>query len=115
MMARPPGHRDDKEVRQCIEEYAHGAKQKDLADKFGVTQPTISYWISTFGAQVMGEKFKFRQQGRPQKKEPSDRDKAIIAAVAQGAKYADLSEMYGITPTRIGAICTLWVGRGYRP
>jgi Mor family transcriptional regulator len=114
-MSRPPGHRDDREIRQCIEEFAHGAKQEDLAAKYGVTQPTISYWVNTFGEKVMGKKFKFRKQGRPQQKEPSARDKDIIAAVAKGTKYAELAAKYGITTARIGAICSLWVGRGYRP
>jgi len=95
MMSRPPGHRDQTEIRQCIEEFAHGAKQKDLAEKFGVSQPTISYWIRTFGDAIMGKKFKFRKQGRPKLKEPSQRDKDILKSVAAGTKYGDVAAHYG--------------------
>ena len=114
MMSRPPGHRDQTEIRQCIEEFAHGAKQKDLADKFGVSQPTISYWISTFGEAVMGKKCKFRKQGRPKLKEPSQRDKDILVSVASGEKYGDVAARYGITHARVWSICNTWVKRGYR-
>lgn len=114
MMSRPPGHRDETEIRQCIEEFAHGAKQKDLAEKFGVSQPTISYWITTFGEKFMGKKFKFRKQGRPQLKEPSQRDKDILVAVAKGEKYSDIAIRYGITSARVWSVCNTWVGRGYR-
>jgi hypothetical protein len=115
MMSRPPGHRDEIEIRQCIEEFAHGAKQKALAEKFGVKQPTISYWLHRFGKKFMGPKFRVRKQGRPKLPEPSARDKEIIAKCAAGLSFSDAATEYGITPTRVCAICNLWVRRGYRP
>ena len=103
------------QIRQCIEEFAHGATQKSLAEKFGVKQPTVSYWVHAFGTQVLGPKFKARKQGRPQLKEPNARDKKILARVAAGERYSDLAKVFGISSARIGSICTLWVSRGYRP
>jgi transposase len=115
MMARPTGRRDELEIRQCIEEFAHGAKQKDLAKKYGVRQPTISYWVHTFGEKFMGPKFKVRKQGRPKLTEPSDRDKDVISLVANGATYKVVTDKYGLSSARINEICTTWTERGYRP
>lgn len=115
MMARPTGHRDEAEIRQCIEEFAQGAKQKDLATKYGVRQPTISYWVRAYGKKVMGTKFRFRSQGRPKLSQPSDRDKEILRLVAEGSRYSDIARKFGISDSRVGAICDLWVKRDYRP
>ena len=72
MMARPKGKRRPmKEIAQAVKMYVRGDLMTDIASRFGVTQPTVSYWVRRYGDKFSPRKFKLRTQGRHTIKEPN--------------------------------------------
>jgi len=114
MMARPKGKRDEAEIKSAIEEFMAGEKLTDIAERRGVSQPTISYWLRKWGTHYFPAQFKLRKQGRRMATEPTARDKKIMKAIASGRTFGEVAKKHGISRTRVAAICETWASRGYR-
>jgi len=118
MMARPKGKpRAMKDIRQAVEMYIAGEKMDDIAEKFGVTQPTVSYWMKRHGKSLGHDRYiqSIRKQGRRQDAEPSERDQEIVCKALMGVPAAQIAKNKGITRARASYIFKTWVSRGYRP
>lgn len=116
MMARPKGKpRAMRDIRQAVEMYIAGAKMTDIAAKFGVKQPTVSYWVRRHGVSLGSKRYvaSIRKQGRRQDKVPNDRDKEIMFRAMMGVPASHLAAEKGITRARASFIVKTWLKRGY--
>jgi transposase-like protein len=111
-LARPTGKRDENEIKEAIQSFLDGEKTEAIADKHGVTQPTISYWLHKHGKRLFGDKFKLRKPGRPPMAKPSRRDKEILSMRADGRTMSYIAGEFGITRSRVSKIIETWKGRG---
>jgi transposase len=114
MMARPKGKRPEAEIRSAIEEFMAGEKLNAIADRYGVRQPTVSYWIHKWGEAFFPGQFKLRKQGRRKDLAPNKRDQNIMRMVVEGKSSGQIAMKYAISRTRVAAICKTWGSRGYK-
>ena len=118
MMARPKGKpRARKDIRQAVKMYIDGVKMTEIATKFGVTQPTISYWVKRHGKSISGERYlkARRKQGRRQDEAPNERDKEIILKIMLGVPAAHIADQNGLSRARASFIVKTWTNRSYKP
>lgn len=118
MMARPKGKpRAAEDIRKAVEMYIAGDKMNDIAAPFGVTQPTVSYWMKRHGKRIGKKRFidAQRKQGRRQDEEPNDRDKEIVYLASLGVPASHLALQNGVSRARASYIIKTWLGRGYVP
>jgi hypothetical protein len=113
MMARPKGKRDVAEIKSAIEECMAGATLTSIAERRGVSQPTISYWLHKWG-KVYYPTFKLRKQGRRQAVVPTKRDQRILKAIASGRTFGEVANKHRISRTRVASICKTWADRAYK-
>jgi hypothetical protein len=107
------------DIRQAVERYIAGDKMNDIAAHFGVTQPTVSYWVKRHGLTIGAARYKkaLRHRGRRMDKEPSKRDQEIILFSALGVPFSDIikGKGYEVSRARIGYIVKTWKKRGWVP
>lgn len=117
MMARPKTKRPMATIRQAVKLYIDGVKMDVIAEKFGVTQPTVSYWVKRHGKTMFGRKYtkSKRQRGRRMDLVPNERDAEIVRQVHVGIPAIRLAEQYGIKRQRASYIAKTWRERGYVP
>jgi len=118
MMARPKGKpRPMKDLKQAVEMYIAGIKMTEIAAKFGVTQPTVSYWVKRHGNTLGKDRYwkAVRKQGRRQDKVPSDRDRDIVMKALMGMPVSHIGVAMGMTRQRSSYIVKTWLERGYQP
>lgn len=117
MMARPKGKpRPMKDIRQAVAMYVAGTRMKDIADTFGVTQPTVSYWVTRHGdLPMVGGKLPARRKGRRTMQKPNERDAGIISAVNLGVPAHVVVKWVGMSRQRVNHILKTWEKRGYKP
>lgn len=114
MMARPNGRRDEAVIKTAIDRFMRGDKLDDIAETAGVKQPTVSYWLRKHGLKLYGKGFRLRKQGRRKATQPNSRDKDIMKKLAAGMPTTVLADDYGLSRTRIAAICNTWIARDYK-
>lgn len=118
MMARPKGKpRAMKDIRRAVNMYIDGVKMDDIAAQFGVTQPTVTYWMKRHGESLGRAKFiqSKRKQGRRADTTPGERDADICLKVKLGVPAAQMGTQHGITRARASYIVKTWDKRGYAP
>lgn len=118
MMARPKGKpRQMRDIRKAIEMYIGGTRMRDIAAKFHVTQPTVTYWCKRHGETMFPGKYMtaVRKQGRRAEAEPNDRDKDIIFKAAAGVPVIKQAKDLNISRARASFIVKTWIERGYTP
>lgn len=118
MMARPKGKpRAMKDIRQAVKMYIDGVKMDDIAAKFHVTQPTVSYWMKRHGEDIGKGDFiqAQRKQGRRAETAPNERDAKIMTLVALGVPAAKVGQDHGLARQRAWFIVKTWTDRGYKP
>ena len=106
-----------RDIRKAVALYIAGEKMNDIAAKFGITQPTVSYWVKRHGKN-MGDghsAITMRKRGRRRDKVPCDRDKEIVFLAALGVPAAHIGKEYGFTRARASYIVKTWLSRGYVP
>lgn len=116
MMARPAGKpRAMADIREAITMYKANVKVADIAEKFGVTQPTISYWVRRHGSSIGGKSFKVRKQGRRKNDAPCARDAEIMQMAGMGVPQVVLARILAVTRSRVSYIVKTWTKRGFQP
>lgn len=118
MMARPKGKpRAMADINTAVEMYTAGDRMTDIADRFGVTQPTVSYWMQRYGLAIGGRSFvrSKRKQGRRPDVVPNERDQEIMLWASLGMPASHIAQRVGITRARASYIIKTWSKRGYTP
>lgn len=110
---RPKGARPREHIIAAVKAYMSGELMDDIAARFGVTQPTVSYWIAKHGQRYGGAEFVRRKQGRRADASPSVRDMAILFKAINGVPLASIGREYGLTRARVSHIVKIWGQRGF--
>ena len=110
---RPKVARPREQIVAAVKAYVAGELMDDIAARFGVTQPTVSYWIAKHGQRYGGAKFVRRKQGRRADTSPSQRDMAILFKAINGVPLASIGREYGLTRARVCYIVKTWGRRGF--
>ena len=110
---RPKGARPREQIVAAVKAYVAGELMDDIAARFGVTQPTVSYWIAKHGQRYGGAKFVRRKQGRRADTSPNERDMGILFKAVNGVPLASIGRDYGLTRARVSYILKTWRQRGF--
>lgn len=93
--------RDDVDWDAVIREYVDGATGSELAEKYGVSTPTVLSRVRAAGvARRRGPR-----QGHGSKRMCPDRDAAIAARRRSGETLQSIGDEYGLTRERVRQIC----------
>jgi transposase len=106
-----------RDVKAALESYIAGEKMTVIAARYGVTQPTVSYWVKRHGKSMAGKRYLMskRKQGRRRDTEPNERDKKIILFALLGVPVVRIANAYGVSRSRANFIIATWDERGYVP
>lgn len=110
---RPKGRRPREQIIAAVKAYVAGELMEDIAARFGVTQPTVSYWINKFGQQYGGTKFFRRNRGRRAEISPNTRDMTMLFKAINGAPLASIGREHDLTRARVSYIVKTWGQRGF--
>ena len=85
---------------------------KDIAAKYGVTEPTIVYWAMKYGEKLRGPDFELRGPGCRPRAVPSVRDRRIMRRASE-VPYDIVASEFGTSRQRVGRIIRIWQERGW--
>lgn len=93
--------RDEAVMKSALAEYAEGkTTTKTIADKYGVCASTLTVWAQQSG-------IKLRKRGRTLAKEPTERQKEMLALVP-GQSYAEIGKQFGVCKQEVGRTVKRW-------
>jgi len=110
---RPKGNRPREQIIAAVTAYVGGELMDDIAARFGVTQPTVSYWVNKYGQECGGAKFVRRKQGRRAEVAPDQRDMRILFKAINGSSFAAIGREHGISRARVAYIVKTWRQRSF--
>src|ERR1044072_3567689 len=108
-MSRPKVATPMEVIESALEDYTNRSLLvKDIAAKYGVTEPTIVYWVMKFGEE---RGIELRGPGCRPRAVPTVRDRRILRRASE-VPYDIVAEEFGTTRQRIGRIVSIWRERG---
>ena len=110
-MPRLKGRRSNSILAAAIKDYMAGDPVKLIAQRFEVSQPTITYWAKKFGSRFGGPGFVLRSQGLRPDKEPTERNRQILE-MADLYSQVHIAKLFGLSRERISTIISTWKERG---